>query len=295
MFIGLPPGRSFLHGLWIFMAAWSTGGFAPQSQNIVYYHSLAYEAIGVLFFVIGSLNFNLHWAVWSGNRREIMKNLEAVTFAATSTILVALALGELAGLGVYGDVLSLFRRGYYSIISAHTTTGFMTVYARQFALEWGPLALMAITIAMLFGGSASSTAGGFKAVRIGIAFKAIAQEIKRLLAPERAVVVEKIHLGRDLVLEDRHVRSALGIIFLYLISWFVITLITSAYGYDLPSAMFEAASVIGNVGLSSGVTLVTMPSLLKIVYILGMWAGRLEFMAIFVFFGLGVKAVRRRG
>lgn len=291
--IGLPAGRAFLHGLWVLMAAWSTGGFAPQSQNILYYHSLAYEVATVVFFVIGSFNFNLHWAIWSGNRREIYRNLETVTFAVTSTVISMCALWELSKLGVYGDAVSLFRRGYYSIISAHTTTGFMTTYARQFALEWGPLALVAITLAMLFGGSASSTAGGFKAMRIGTAFRGVVQEVRRLLSPERAVVVERIHLGRDIVLEDRHVRAALTIITLYVLAWFIIFGVTAAYGYDLASSMFEAASVIGNVGLSAGVTSPAMPDLLKVVYILGMWVGRLEFMAVFVFLGHILRIARR--
>lgn len=291
--IGLPPVRSFLHGLWVFMAAWSTGGFAPQAQNIIYYHSLWYEVVTVVFFIIGSFNFHLHWSIWTGSRKELVRNLETVTFAVTSTVLSFLALWELSRLGVYHDSVALFRRGYYSIVSAHTTTGFMTIYGRQFALEWGPLALMAITVAMLFGGSASSTAGGFKAVRIGVAFKAVVQEIRRLLSPERAVVVGKIHMGEDVVLEDRYVRAALSIIFLYVITWFVTTAFGAFYGYDLPSAMFEAASVVGNVGLTAGITAPSMPNLLKVVYIFGMWVGRLEFMAVFVLFGYFIKGMRR--
>ncbi|MDI3280103.1 MAG: TrkH family potassium uptake protein [Bacillota bacterium] len=291
--IGLPPGRAFLHGLWIFMAAWSTGGFAPQSQNIIYYHSFLYELVTVVFFLIGSLNFNLHWAIWSGDRREVYRNLEAVTFAVTSNLLAFWLLWELARLHVYPDVVSLVRRGYYSLISGHTTTGFMSLYARQFILEWWPLALLAITVAMLFGGSASSTAGGFKAMRVGIAFKAVRQEVRRLLAPERAVVVEKIHLGRDLLLEDRHVRAALTIIVLYVLLWLVVAGVTAAYGYDLPSALFEAASAVGNVGLTCGVTAPGMPALVKVTYILGMWLGRLEFMAVFTLFGFFLRGWRK--
>jgi trk system potassium uptake protein len=36
---GMPLDRAFLHGLWTYMSAWSTGGFAPMSQSILYYHS----------------------------------------------------------------------------------------------------------------------------------------------------------------------------------------------------------------------------------------------------------------
>lgn len=46
---GLAPDRAFLHGMWIYMSAWSTGGFAPMSQNILYYHSAFVELATVVF------------------------------------------------------------------------------------------------------------------------------------------------------------------------------------------------------------------------------------------------------
>ena len=57
LFIGLKPVSSFFHGLFIFMSAWSTGGFSPMSQNMLYYHSFSYELLTIIFFVIGSFNF----------------------------------------------------------------------------------------------------------------------------------------------------------------------------------------------------------------------------------------------
>ena len=36
----------------------------------MYYHSLIYEIITVIIFIAGSFNFALHWAVWTGKRRE---------------------------------------------------------------------------------------------------------------------------------------------------------------------------------------------------------------------------------
>ena len=46
----------------------------------------------------------------------------------------------------------------------------MTIYAKQFFTEWGNLALFAVIIAMLIGGSACSTAGGFKGTENGYYF-----------------------------------------------------------------------------------------------------------------------------
>jgi trk system potassium uptake protein TrkH len=71
MWLGQGPVRGLLHAIWIFMAGWSTGGFAPQSFNTMYYHSLLYEIISAIIFIIGSFNFALHWAVWTGDRSEI--------------------------------------------------------------------------------------------------------------------------------------------------------------------------------------------------------------------------------
>jgi trk system potassium uptake protein TrkH len=292
--LGLAPGRSLLHAAWLFMAGWSTGGFAPNPQNVLYYHSLSYELCLIIFFVIGSFNFNLHWSVMTGNRKEIFRNLETVTFVIATTVLAAIATWDLRWTGTYGDTLSLFRKGYFQLISAHTTTGFMTVYARAFILEWGPLAMVAMIVAMAFGGSASSTAGGFKMARVGIFFKALGHDIKRLLLPESSVSVQKFHMFRSVILDDRMARSAMTIIILYTLTLGVGTAVGTASGYDFLSALFESVSVTGNVGLSAGVTTAATPAVLKVAYIIMMWLGRLEFMSVFVLFGYAYAGVRGR-
>ncbi|MBW3621233.1 MAG: TrkH family potassium uptake protein, partial [Actinobacteria bacterium] len=42
MHAGLTPGRALFHGVNIFMAAFDTGGFAPYSSSIAYYHSAVF-------------------------------------------------------------------------------------------------------------------------------------------------------------------------------------------------------------------------------------------------------------
>lgn len=291
LIIGMPAPRALLHGIWVFMAAWSTGGFAPQSQNILYYHSFLYEIITVLFFVVGSFNFALHHAVFTGNRKEIYKNIELISFFITLTLLVSLATFELSKQGVYPNAMSLFRKGYYQMVSAHTTTGFMTIYVRQFILEWGNLAMIAISLAMLIGGSASSTAGGFKGLRVGIVFKSLVNDVKKFLLPESAVTVERFHFIRSQILESDYVRSAMMIILLYILLFTVGAIAGVMYGYPLLDSIFEAASVTGNVGLSCGVTSVAMPAGLKALYIFMMWAARLEFMAVFILIGFIARGV----
>ncbi len=292
MIIGLSPLRSFFHGLWVFMAAWSTGGFAPQSQNIMYYHSALYEFIIFFFITAGSFNFALHYTVFQGKLREFWRNIEIISFFITVNLLFIIVAFSLKQSGIYPH-FELFRKGFFHLLSGHTGTGFMTIYASQF-LRWSDLAFLGLLIAMLFGGSACSTAGGFKALRIGIILHTVIREVKRMINPERAVITERFHHLRDVLLEERHIRAALLIVILYIATFTITTLANAAAGYPLMMSMFEAASVTGNVGLSIGVTAPAMPDLLKALYILVMWVGRLEFMAVFAGIAFVVETLRRK-
>lgn len=285
MFIGLSPLSAFFHGLYIFESAWSTGGFAPNSQNMMYYHSFVYEVITIIFFILGSFNFGLHYAVWQGERKELVRNIETRSFALTSILLCALAAVKLTKLGVYSDAVSVFRRVIYNVLSAHTTTGFGNVYARQFANDWGDFGIFVMVIAMLIGGSACSTAGGFKGLRVGIVFKGFNSDIKKVLSPERNIRVTKYHHIKNYVLEDTFVKSSALIIICYIVLFSVNVLIGTFCGYSLADSAFEAASVSGNVGLSIGVTSDNMPQIMKIQYILSMYLGRFEFVSAFALFG----------
>jgi len=293
MFIGLQPVSAFFHALFIFMSAWSTGGFAPMSQNILYYHSLSYELLTMIFFIIGSLNFALHYAVWQGNKKEIIKNIETQSFFITALVISFFTALKLTNSGVYSNGISVFRKGVYNVLSAHTTTGFGNLYARQFATEWGDFPVIMLIIAMLIGGSACSTAGGFKGLRVGIVFKSIIAEISKLLNSDRKIKAFKFHHIKEIVLEDSMVKSAYLIITCYILLFFVGTALGTYYGYPVLSSAFEAASITGNVGLSIGVTTPSMPSIMKIYYIIAMYLGRLEFISVFVLIGATFGGIKK--
>jgi len=138
---------------------------------------------------------------------------------------------------------------------------------------------------MGFGGSSCSTAGGIKVLRIGIFLKGIAKEVRKLLSPESAIIVEKYHHIKDVTLEDNQIKNATTIIILYILVYFIGAVIGVFCGYPFIYSLFESVSAAANVGLSVGITNSSMPSLLKITYILEMWLGRLEFISIFVAFG----------
>ena len=289
---GMKPQSAFFHGVCIFMAAFDTGGFAPQSQNMLYYHSLPYEIITIIIMVLGAINFKLHYHLWMGSRREIFRNIETKTLFITLTATFLITAVGLAQLGIYPKVLVLFRKGFYQLVSAHTGTGYQTVYASQFTQEWGSLSLAGLICAMALGGAACSTTGGIKMLRLGIIFKALVQDVKRIILPEKAIIIQKFHHVQNVFLQDAQVRPALIITLVYLFLYWAGAIVGMFYGWPFLQALFESTSAGANVGLSCGITNIGMPAALKITYILQMWAGRLEFMSIFVLLGFFVAAVK---
>jgi len=291
---GLKPINAIFDSVCIFIAAFDTGGFTPHSQNILFYHNFSFEMITIVLMVLGAMNFALHYALWSGNRKELLKNIEIVTLSITVTATLSIAAWGLVENGVYAGLFPFFSKTFYQLISAHTGTGYSTIYPRQFTNEWGPLSMLGIMIAMAIGGSVCSTTGGIKLLRVGVIYKALRQDIKRMLLPETAVLMQKVHHIKNIILNDRHVRSAALILLSYSVLYLIGTIVGMLHGFSLSEASFESISASANVGLSCGITSPFMPTVMKFVYIFQMWAGRLEFMAIFVLAGMILSTIKGR-
>jgi trk system potassium uptake protein TrkH len=147
---------------------------------------------------------------------------------------------------------------------------------------------------MALGGAVCSTTGAIKMLRIGVIFKALLEDVKRIILPERAVVTQRFHHIKEIFLEDKLVRSALLITLAYLVLYGLGALVGMFFGYPFLNSLFESTSAAANVGLSCGITDAAMPAALKYTYIIQMWAGRLEFMSIFTLIGFFVAAVKGR-
>jgi trk system potassium uptake protein TrkH len=112
------------------------------------------------------------------------------------------------------------------------------------------------------------------------------------MLPNTAVVAQKFHHIKMMFLEDKQIRSVLIVTFGYILLYGLGTLIGVWLGYPILDSLFESTSAAGNVGLSCGITDVTMPTILKITYIVEMWAGRLEIMSVFALVGFLMAFVK---
>ena len=232
----------------------------------------------------GALSFGVHFALWRGNRRELFRNLELRTIIATFVVTMAITMAGLAAYGLYGELTGLTRHGFFQILSAHSGTGFSTVPSAELA-RWGGLAFGGMALAMALGGMSSSTAGGVKALRVGLTIRAITDEVRAVLLPHGAVVDRTYFQYRPRRLTDGLAATVMSSSLLYVALYLVGAGVGLAYGYPLEAALFESISAGANVGLSVGITGAGMPVGLQVVYLRQMWLGRLEFVAVFAFAG----------
>ena len=285
---GMLPDRAILHGLCLFFASFDTGGFAPQGQNIAYYHSFWLEVATVVMMMLGAINFNLHFWIWFKDKREVLKNFEVRTFFVTFFSLLVMIFFSLKGFPAF----SVFRKGFYQLISAHTGCGFTNLTGLELG-NFNSLGILAIIFAMMIGGGVCSTTGGIKLMRLGIVFKSFFVEIKRRMMPLKAVYKDSYHHLQDIVLEDKKIKEAFIFFGLFLVTYTIGAVAGVFCGYPPLVSLFESVSATANVGLSMGITNPSMPALLKVVYILQMWVGRLEFLAVFVSIGFIVSLFKK--
>lgn len=292
---GIGGWRGLWHATNLFFAAFDTGGFAPTSQSVAYYHSATLEAVIIVLMVAGTMSFALHYQLWVGRNRELTRNLEVRSLVLTMLGFTGIALFGLAASGAYTEPGGLFRKGFFTMLSAHTGTGFGVTSGTLFLTDWGVLAPASVVIVMALGGMAGSTAGGIKAMRIGLAAKAVIHDLRRVLMPESAVVVTTYHSGRRHILRDHTARAATTVLLLYGITYLAGAAVALVYGdWEITEALFESVSAAANVGLSVGIVAPDMPVALQTVYIVQMWLGRLEFIAAFVLVGYITSLVRGR-
>jgi trk system potassium uptake protein len=292
---GIGGWRAVWHAVNLFFAAFDTGGFSPTSQSIGYYHSATLEAVLVVLMVAGTMSFALHHQLWSGRGEELRHNLEVRSLVGSTLATTLVALVGLALAGTHASAGGLFRKGFFTVVSAHSGTGFAVTDGSLFLTDWGGMAPAAVVVAMALGGMAGSTAGGIKAIRVGLVVKGLVHDVRRVLLPPAAFPVTRYHSGRDRVLSTRTLRAASTVLFLYVLTYLGGAVVALAYGrWDITATLFESVSAAANVGLSVGIVDPGMPTVLQVTYILQMWLGRLEFLAAFALVGYVVSLVRGR-
>ncbi len=296
VFGGMQPLRAVLHAFWISLSGFLTGGFAPTSESIYYYHSFALECVLMILMICGAINFMLHLEVWNGHIANFFKDVEIKTMVLWLVVLVMVFSASMSASTNFSNLPAMMRRGLFMIISSFTTTGFQNVTANEIATVFTSGCFLLLAVAMAVGGGTGSTAGGIKLSRIGFIFKAIVVRVKETLSPDSArVIVDYYHLGRRR-LTSKNAEEAMTIFMLYALTYTIGALAGIAAGYDALQSIYESVCMASNGGVIVGIAAPGMPLWLELIYILEMWAGRLEFITLIALVvKIAVSVVPRKG
>lgn len=287
MIFGMPWFDSMFHS----MTALSTGGFAMTTYSLADYNSLPIEIVTIFLMVVGTTNFAILALLFKGKFKKFFRIGDTRFFTVVLLILVSII--SFVGLfNLYSSFGESLRIAFFQIVSALSTTGFSTI---DFT-TWKPNMLLMVIIAMLIGGGAGSTAGGIKYTRVYAMYKSFVFGLKRKFMPERAVNEEAIYKSEGKVyLTSKYMEEIGRFVFVYMVIYFIGTLLLTFAGIPLDKAMFEFASALGTVGLSVGVTTPDTSNFILIIEMIGMLLGRLEIFIIFVSIMAVINKVFRRG
>jgi trk system potassium uptake protein TrkH len=146
---------------------------------------------------------------------------------------------------------------------------------------WNDSGVTILIVLMIIGGGACSTAGGMKQFRIMVLIDMVRMEIRRILWPRRALVLQTRFDGvRDVPLSSQTLIQVSSFFFLYLATLMLGTWVMVMYGFPLRDSLFEFSSSLGTAGLSVGITGPGLPYPVLWCQIFAMFLGRLEFFIV---------------
>ena len=259
----------------------ATGGYSTKQASVAYFDSPYVQYVMIVFMFIAGMNFALSYLLFHGKFRKVFQNEELRFY-----FWFVVGIGAFVGCILYfNDTVpsfeQAFRDGLFQTVSIITTTG----YATADYLEWVPFLGVIMFMLMFFGGSAGSTGGGVKIVRIVLLLKNSVNELKRLIHPNAVIPVR--FNGKSVA--QPIITNVLAFIVIYMLLTGISLVIMSSMGYDLETSIGAVATSLGNIGPGMGefgpsATFSQMPDVGKWFLSFLMLMGRLELVTIILLF-----------
>lgn len=253
----------------------STGGFSIYDRSIGAIGEWHVQLLITLCGMLGAISLPFYYRLGRHGFKELSGNQEFWALLSLSALVVAM-LVLFSYWGGSSDWLANAKQAVILGLSAQTTTGFANT-------DIGALdnaSKLILIFAMLVGGSTGSTAGGIKILRFLLVLRMLQLLVIRTALPAHAVLEPR--LGDD-YLESAEIEKAFLLVLVFIgtvaLSWVPFLLA----GYAPLDALFEVVSACSTTGLSSGITATDLETGLKIVLIIDMLLGRVEFLVFIVF------------
>ncbi len=221
----------------------ATGGYSTKQASIAYWTSPFIHYVITLFMIIAGTNFTVSYLILTGKFKKAIGNEELkyyLFFIILFTLVISTGLMLTSELGIEHS----FRDALFQVASIITTTG----YATSDYLHWTPFLTIVLFSIFFFGGSAGSTGGGLKIMRIVLLLKNSYYELRRIIHPNAVIPV---HFNNKVV-PDQIITNVMAFFLFYFIVFFCSTILLMLVVPDLSSAMGAVATSLGNIGPGLG-------------------------------------------
>ncbi|MGT2771679.1 TrkH family potassium uptake protein [Streptococcus marimammalium] len=258
------------------MGTAGTGGFAVYNDSIAHYNSSLITNIVSVGMLLFGINFNLYYLLLIGKVKHFFKDEELKTYLLIISIAVGLLFLNVGGL--YASTQEAFERIFFQVSTTLTSTGF----GLNDVTFWPLFSQIILLFLMFIGGSAGSTAGGFKVMRILILLKIAYNQMLLNLYPNRIV---SLHIN-DEVLDKKTQHSILRYFVIYVMIFISLVLLISIDNNQLMIVVSAVASILNNIGpmLGTSENFSIFSPFSKILLSLAMIAGRLELYPMLLLF-----------
>jgi trk system potassium uptake protein TrkH len=279
---GADPLMDFYEAVAHAFTTMPTGGFGTRATSLEGF-APATQWILAAFMIVAGANFALLYRAFRrlGNP---FRDEEFRLYLAILVLASAALVAKLIGRGIYEGEEAV-RHAVFQVSSMMTTTGFASADFN----EWPIFAAMILVALMFVGGSAGSTAGAIKVVRILILGRILRRDLDQTVHREAIVPIRM----NGTVIEERTVRAIGAFVLLYLVVFLlgllalVISEAVNSARLDLggAEAISATATTLGNVGPGLGFlgpfgSFATFADSSKAILVVLMWMGRLELLPV---------------
>ncbi len=273
-------GMSLFDALNHSLTTMATGGYSTKQASIGFYNSPYIQYTIIFFMFVAGTNFTLSYALITGRFSKMYKDDE---FRFYMLLILSFAIIIAVGLFAFDKITGekAFRDALFTVVSIMTTTGYATVDY----VQWTPFLSMLVFVLFFVGGSAGSTGGGVKVVRILLLFKNSFHELKRLIHPNAVIPIRY----NTKPVHQKTVTNILAFFIFYIIIFMLSSLLMSLWTPDIYEAFSAVATSLGNIGPGFGgigpsESFSHLPNLAKWFLSFLMMLGRLELFTVLVLF-----------
>ena len=260
----------------------SAGGFSPNSQSILGYHSNAINWIIICFMFIAGTSFVLQSKVIKRKNLSLFWKSEEFRFYVIGILGISLVLTLILLAQHDYSPFRAVTAAIYQTLALSTSTG----SANEDFIMWSFDAKIVLYFAMFVSSCSGSAGGGIKITRYIILFKFLKNELYKILHP-KAVMSIKID-GK--VVQNDVIRQTIFFIVCFFGLFAISSLILGYIEKDVNLAFSSSLTAIGDIGpglvdkVGPMQSFAHLQPLSKFIMIFDMLVGRLEIIPFIVMF-----------